>query len=650
MSGLAAPAERSPDAPIRSDDSTPWAGAVGFAAAAGLAVLAMYLVHPILSGHRFPIGPDGPVYTWLARAAGATGLPDGPGAGPGVPGLTLFLGSLLGTDPLSVVTMLGPVLAASCGLAAAGVLESSLGPAGDRAALAVVLAGAFTAYLAGGWLANVAMVASFLGAVAALPVTGRSWRAVGLAGALLVAAGLSHRVFLAVGVVILAPVVLSRVPAALTDRRTGIRWRDTDAVRMAAAVAGGAGVAGAGLAWLAVESRIPGDTSQDGFFRRLGLRSLLIDRYRERLWGDVTRATVPVVVGVGLAVAGPAPDDRTGRRFLVTLWLSWAAVTAIGVLVLAATAWGPPNRMLQFAFFIPLGAAVGATTLARRGGRWPIIALIAVPAFAAVSMVGWFRQSPAFTAQDLDAAERAGGAVASLPASTPLHFVVDTAEPAAAYHLTLAGNLLRMGVPADRIAQVRLIVGRPADVLAGQLTLTGDVEHDRIARAYLREAAPDLDRAAVLAVRAFNPAAYRETAGLGREVVPGVVLLRGPSGARPPRGLPADGLGPVPLVAGSIAALAALGLLGGGWSRWGLPGAGRRAAALVGPSAGIAVAVVAAFLTDRLGIGPGGLPAVVGTLVLGAAGYAAAWRRRGQGRRPRAGAEQRGRVLDEQRR
>ena len=624
---------------------------MGFVAAGGLAVLAMYLVHPILSGHRFPIGPDGPVYTWLARAAGVTGLPDGPGAGPGIPGLTLFLGSLLGTDPLSVVTVLGPVLAASCGLAAAGVLESSLGPARDRAGLAVVLGAAFTAYLAGGWLANVAMVAAFLGAVAALPVTGRSWRAAGLAAALLAAAGLSHRVFLAMGVVILAPVVLSRVPSAMAARRAGIPWTDTDAVRMAAAVAGGAGVAGAGLAWLSVESRIPGDTSQDGFFRRLGLRSFLADRYRERLWGDATRAAVPVVVGVGVATAGPAPgDDHTGRRFLATLWLSWAAVTVVGVAVLAVTAWGPPNRILQFAFFIPIGAAVGATTLARRGGRPAILALVAVPAFAAMSMVGWFRQSPAFTAEDLGAAERAGHAVASVPAGTPLIFVVDTPEPAAAYHVTRAGNLLRMGVPADRIADVRLMVGRPADVLAGRATLTGDLEHDRIAGAYLREAAPDLDRAAVIVVRAFNPAGYREAVGLGTETAPGVVLVRGSPGGRSRSGPPPDGLGPVPLAAGSIAALAALGLLGGGWSRWGLPGAGRRAAAAVAPSAGITVAVVATFLADRLGVSTGGLPTVVGTLILGAAGYAAAWRRRGQVRRPRAGAGQRGRVLDQQRR
>jgi hypothetical protein len=154
-----------------------WSGAAAFAFGAALALLALYLVHPITAGYALPIGPDGPVYTWLARAAEATGLPQGPGAGPGVPGLTVLLGALIGTDPLGTVTILGPVLAACCGLAAACLVESTLRPSATRALAAAVLTGAFTAYLAGGWLANVAQVAVFLTAAAALSLAGGSWRA-----------------------------------------------------------------------------------------------------------------------------------------------------------------------------------------------------------------------------------------------------------------------------------------------------------------------------------------------------------------------------------------------------------------------------------------------------------------------------------------
>jgi hypothetical protein len=649
MSGLAAPAGVPAGATKPPDRGTRWAGAVAFAVLVGIALLTLYLIHPIASGFRFPVGPDGPVYTWLARSAEATGLPDGPGAGPGVPGLTLFLGGLAGAEPLAVVTVLGPVLAVACGLAAAGLIESALGRDRDRAALAAVLTGAFAAYLAGGWLANLALVAVYLGALAALAVVGRSWRTVVLAGGLLAAGGLSHRVFLALGVAILIPVVLVRLPEAVAKRRSGARWADTDAVRMAAALAGGVAGAGAGLAWLATEPRIPGDTSQDGFFRRLGLRDLLADRYRERLWGDLTRAAVPVTLGLGLAVAGgPGGNRGAGRRFLTTVWLSWAAITAVGVALLAVTSWGPPNRVLQFAFFIPIGAAVGGAALARRRWAGGAMVVLAGSLFAAVSMGGWFRQSPAFDAADLAAARTAGRAVASLSAGTPLAFLVDTDQPAAAYHVTRAGNVLRMGVPPDRIADVRLLVGQPEDIVAGRPTLTGDPEHDRISRTYLREAETGLDRGALIVVRRFNPLIGLRRGDPSDPLA--VTVTRGSMTSGLPAGRPADGVGPMALAAGSVGALAALALLGGGWARWGLPGAGRRAAAATAPSAGIGVAVVATFLTDRFGLGLDGPAAVVPALLLGAAGYAAAWSRRGQGRLGDGRRTEAGGVLEEQRR
>jgi hypothetical protein len=622
----------------------------------------MYLLHPLQAGHRLPIGPDGVVYPWLARAADAGGFGAGPGAGPGVPGLTLTLGGILGTDALTTVTLLGPLLAAAAGLAAAGLVEAALGPKLDRALLAVVLTGAFTAYLAGGWLANVAMVAVFLSAVAALAVAARSWRAVALASALLGAAGLSHRMFFVVGLVILVPVVVALIPDALTARRAGGRWRDTSAGRMGAAVVIGASLGAGGVGWLAAGTRIPGDTSQDGFFRRLGMRAFLIDRYRERFWGDLSRAAVPVVTGVGLAVAGgrPAAQPPVGRaggggdRFLFALWLSCAAVTAGGVVLLAITAWGPPNRLLQFAFFVPIGGAVGAAALLQRGAGHRAIAVGAVVAFVAVSMFGWFRQSPAFTTSELRTVDAARGAIDALPADTPLVFVVDTDEPAAAYHMTRAGNVIRNAVPADRIEDVRLAVGRPEDVLAGRVTETGDPEHDLIARAYLGEVGPLLPTAAVFVLRAFNEEGWGQTEGVS-PVAPGVVQLRPTAQADPPAyrstdgQLDLDGLGPVGLVVQSVLALIVLGLLGAGWARWGLPDAGRRAAAAVAPSAGIAAAVWATFVADRLGFGPGNGLVVGLVVVLGATGYLLAWSRNRGPRRDGTGRPaERARVLDEQ--
>jgi hypothetical protein len=616
----------------RRDAWTPtWGGAVAFGILAAVALLATYLVHPLVAGHRLPIGPDGPVYTWLARAAEATGFSDGPGAGPGIPGLTLLLGRLLGTEPLATVTLLGPVLAACCGLGAAAVVESSLGPSLARAAFAAILTGAFTAYLAGGWLANVAMVAMFLAASAALSLAGRSWAAVGLAAGLLAASGLTHRVFFGVGLVILALVVAALIPDAARRHRDGMAWRDTAAARIGVAVGAGGGLAVAGLALLAPEPGIPGDTSQDGFFRRLGFVDLLVDRYRERFWGDVSRAAVPVAAGIGLAAMARRRGRAEDRRFLTALWWSWAAVTAVGIVVLGLTAWGPPNRMLQFAFFVPVGAAVGAAELIRRGRRAAAAAVIVVPAFVAVSMVGWFRQSPAFTAEELAAAERAGAVMERLDPETPVIVVVDTDQPAAAYHVTRAANVIRMAAPPERIRHVGIAVGRPEDVIAGRVTRTGDPEHDLIAAAYLREVEPVLDRATVLVVRPFNPRGWPGVSSTAFDENVAVVL---PSDARPPPSRSATtvpggsaplGVEGLELAGRSVAAVLFLAVLGGGWARWGLGRTSRRAAVSAAPSVGAALGVAATFVADRLGLPlDGAIPMAFGVAV-GGAGYAAAW-------------------------
>lgn len=594
-------------------------------------VLAMYLVHPLLAGHQFPIGPDGPVYTWLARLAGATGFLDAPGGGPGVPALTLFFDSLLSTDPVQSVMVLGPLLAATCGLAAAGLLETALGPSAVRSVAAVVLTGAFTAYLAGGWLANVSMVSVFLAALAALALVQRSWRAAWLAATLLMAAGMAHRVFFLLGLTIVGGVIAAHVPLALSDRRQGRRWSETGAIRMTvAAIAGAAGTLLGGIL-LSLERAVPGDTSQDGFFRRVGLDTLLHDRHRERFLGDAARASVPVALGLGLGAAGlesgPARAGP-GRRFLLALAGSWAALTVVGAVTLAITGWGPPNRLLQFAFFLPLAAATGLAVLMRRsaGGRSRTAMATAVAAgvlFTAVSMFGWFRQAPAFTDEELAAAGRAGHVVAGLPSGTPLVFAVDTSEPAAAYHVTRMANVLRMGVPATRIPEVRVVVGSPADAAAGSMTPTGDAERDAIAGAYAREARPILDRAAVLVVRQFNESGWQEAIAEGREVAPDVAVLSGPP-LLEPAPLPIErpsGLGPWGFIGVSLASLVILTVLGWGWSRWGLVGAGPSAALAVAPSAGIALAVLASFLADRLGAAPGSLIATVVVLTLGALGY-----------------------------
>ncbi|HEX5881238.1 MAG TPA: hypothetical protein VF468_23415 [Actinomycetota bacterium] len=598
-------------------------------------VLALYLVHPLLSGYRFPVGPDGPVYSWLAAWAADGGLRVGPGGGPGVPALTLTLGGVLGADAAGAVTILGPVLATICGLAAAGLMATTAGTGRWAVAGAIILTGAFTAYLAGGWLANVTMVALFLAALAALAVVQRSWRAVLGTAALLAAAGLAHQVFVLIGLAILVGVIILHLPAAARESRSGTPLVETAAARMAVATVGSLGGWLLGAAWLP-DASLPGDTSQDGFFRRAELRSLLLDRYRERFLGDLGRAAVPVAAGVGLGVAGV--EDRAPaapeRRYLMAVCGTWGALTALGIVLLAVTGWGPPNRLLQFAFFLPLVAALGLAALIPRGGVAAVAALLAAAAFVAASMAGWLRQSPAVSADELAEVAAAGRTVDSAPPGTPLVFLVDTREGAAAYHVTRAGNVIRMGIPAERIDDVRLAVGAPQDLLAGRPTLTGDHEHDAASAFYLREARPVLDSATVLVLERFNAEGFAEARQLGDEVAPGVVVLAGEAspatfGPQP------EGVGPWALIGWSAAAVLLLLALGGGWARWALPGCGPAAVLGTAPSLGIASAILGTFVADRGGLRPGGTGSMAIVVLLGVAGYVAAARagRRGhQGR------------------
>lgn len=598
-----------------------------FAGTLALALLTLYLIHPAMQGYVYPIGPDGPVYTWLARLARAVGFGDMPGGGPGVPGLTLTLGSALGTDPLQTVMLLGPVLATTCGLAAGALLEATLGDDRMRTGAGVMLTGAFTAFLAGGWLANIAMIAVFLAALAVLSSVASSRRAVWAGATLLMAAGLTHRVFAVIGAAILLGVAVWEVGIARgAARSAGLRLG-------AAALAG----PGAGLllaAWIATGPSVPGDTSQDGFFRRVGLRGLLLERYRERFAGDAARASVPLLTGAGLS-SGWALGPADGReRFLRRLLISWLALTVAGVATLAATGWGPPYRLVQFAFFVPVAAGAGFVILVRRSRLKAALAWLAAILFVAFAMIGWLRQSPAFSPEEIASTAFAGAATAELPDGTPLLFVVDTDEPAAAYHVARASNVIRMGIAPERIPDVRLLVGSPVDVLAARSTPTGDPEHDRISEVYLKAARPMLDEAAILVIRELNEAGYAQALQLEGTVVvaDGLAALTRGDELRPPAagGVPASpGLSLFGLSLLSVGALLALGLLGWGWASWALPGtSGPRGPILAAPSIGVAVVVLGVVGADRMGLLPGGVGSLSITSALGAIGYVAAARDR----------------------
>lgn len=428
-------------------------------------------------------------------------------------------------------------------------------------------------------------------------------------------------------------------------------------VRVGIAAIGSVAGSGLGLAALAGRPGIPGDTSQDGFFRRTGLTDLLRDRYRERLGGDIARMAVPLATGAALTVgilAGPEParsdledDSPAERTFLRRTLVTWAGLTIVGAAILAVSLLGPANRLLVFAFVVPLAAAVGAgaVLLRRRLALTAAVAIIGL-AFAGVSMYGWYRQYPSFAPEELAIATQAGEALRGQDPGTPVVFLVDTSEPAAAFHVTRFANVIRMGLPASLVPRSRFVVGRPGDLLEGRPTLTGDPEHDRIAQRYLREAAPVLDDAWVLVLEPFNREGFAEAEERGL-LAPGIAVLRGPSDVqvgttggpgelRLPSAVDGNALGlaPIPLVILTAGALVLLFLLGLGWARWGLPGASTLGAVCLAPAAGLAIALLAGFVTDRLVPGAASPWGLLPAGLVSVGGYVAAWGRR-RGHRPR---------------
>ena len=601
---------------------------MAFSLAVGVVILGIYLVHPILGGHQLPIGPDGPVYVWWTRYADAEGLGVLPGRF-GVPSAALLLGTIFRTDPVQTVTFLGPVLAAAAGLAAAAVVEMLIGPNVPRSAAAAVLTAAWAGHLAAGYLGTLALAALFLCAIGALGLSERSWRPVVLAAGLVAAAALSHRPLLVVPLAILFGTMIALAPDAFRRQREGATLLETAVGRVTAGAIGGAAV-GIGMDIVAgpeASGRLV-ETSQDAFLRDHGLRDLLRRQFRLRLAADTQRSVISLVAGSALGVTGIARKAwgrRAESRFLLAVVGSWAVLTLAGVAVLLVSG-GPANRLVTFAFFIPVAAAVGLEFLLRRGGRGAVLAAVAGLSMIGASMYGWYRQEPFIERIEMQAVEATGQTIEALPPGTPLVFLVDTDEKAAAFHVTRFANVIRSAVPEERIADVRMAVGRPEDYLSGRPTITGNREHDRISTSYLAEGPTT---SAVFVLQLFNPSGYPEAARLGTPVAPGVVALRGgvtipPDGAGPvPRPLHQDepGLGPIALGGLAIGALALFGLVGGGWTRWGLPGADRGALLTASPSVGLATLVLSSAVAQIVGIHPGGTGGIGVAVLVGVVGY-----------------------------
>ena len=545
----------------------------------------------MVRGAAFPVGPDAPVYLWWSRLAGADGL-SAIAHRPGAPALSLILEGTLALSVVQATAALEVVLGVAVGLASAALVRRRAGAV--ESALAGLLAGTFAVHLAAGYVANLITAAAFLAAGALLDDPRR--RAAVLAAVVLAGGGLAHPQFLLVCVAIL---VVAAAVALRSDRR--------EAFRVAGTAVGGAAALGIGL--LAVRPGAPPlevDTSKDAFLRRAGLtselRSAYLDRFVHRWTRYVQWVSVPLA-----AIGFTAPNGNAGR-----ILRSWFVLTFVGVAFALVTGWLPADRFVTFGFAIPILAALGLVRLWRQLERRRALAVVVTVALTlamlAGSAIAWSRQDPFLSEDEVRALAVANEAVSRLEPGTPVAFLVNEPDDTVSFLATRAGNVIRAGVPPDRIRDVVVVVP----------SLGGSPARG--------------ERAALERLTARDLSAAEARSGRKAEVIvltpfdevdqPTDALVVDPS--RSVKDLyPVDPLEPssaAGIAWASIVALALLTVAGYGWARIGLADAITAAAAA--PAVGAAMLILVGTALDALGVRIGTtVGALAVSAIAGGGGY-----------------------------
>jgi hypothetical protein len=389
-----------------------------------------------------------------------------------------------------------------------------------------------------------------------------------------------------------------------------------------AALAGGGLIAAAGLAASAVgPTRIGGDTSKDAFLRRVGefraLRDTYIHRFQEN-W----RRYAPVMHTI-LTLGGATHARGFTRRFL----LGWLVLTVQEVPVGVATGWFHPDRVLTFAFCIPLLAALGLVWLGRLLGRWwlawPVgVGLVVLTVLPTVR--GWNEETPFISPAELRAATIAGRIAATTPEGTPIVFVVHDPSSDTLFLASHALNVARATAPPGRVHDVAVFVGTVEDLRNHRPTLGATPLRDLASTTSLAEI-PAEPAPAVFVVPDFDrDAGAMDAEGLSRWDPLVATTVPGPH----PLAASEDELEPASadtITGAAIRVLLLLLVVGFGWGWW---AAGDAAGALaVAPAFGVATLAIAAVALDRIGLGLGGGAATGASALAGAGGYLLAWLR-----------------------
>jgi hypothetical protein len=578
---------------------------VAVIAGLGLVLLAIFLWPLASTDYPVPVGPDLSVYLWWSRVGAAEGL-SLVGARPGTPALIPTVASSVGVGLVPAVAGVQYALGPAIGMAGAALAR-------DRTtrltwATAGLLAGIWAVHLGAGFVANLAFVACFLAAAAAI---GRSTTRGTIAAALLLAGGgLAHPQFLLVGAGIW---LVATGWCFVAGRRA--TWR-SDAGRALLALGGGGALVGAGMLSMLMGPRaLIGDTSKDAILRRIGEWTTLRETYLERFRRNPGR--------YGPWVAAPAAVIgalRADRGFVGRFLLAWAAFTIVALPIGVVTGWYPPDRILTFAFCVPLLAALGLAWLRVRIGV-PWLAGLAtaalIIAMAWPPLASWHGQRGFLSPQELDDAVLAGRIAATTPPGTPLVFVASEIENSGLFITAHALNVARAAVPPDRVRDVRVYLGDTDRLLQDLPTERGDRRYDLASAASLEDIPRDRPFVTfVLADFAREPTAFDDPR-----------LTRWSTGVAStvgdPRPLPSLPGEPTTSSAGGMAdatvrVLMLIVLLGFGWGRWAM---GSTASGLaVAPALGVAALIVVAVAAERFGL-PLDDGATVISAVAGGLGY-----------------------------
>ncbi len=579
--------------------------------AVGAILLAIFLLPVVTHDHAFPVGPDVPVYLWWARVATTEGI-SLVGARPGTPALLPTVGAAIGLSPVEALAGLQYAMGPAIGLAAAALLRGRRDVSRPVWVTGAVLTTIWATHLGDGYLANLVFAACFLAAAASL--ARRSPRGTAAAAILLGAGGLAHPSFFAVGALILL------LTAAWSLHDHGLGWR-TDAGRIGVALGAGAVIGGVGLlASLAGPPRLSGDTSKDAYLRRIGELTTLRRTYLERFRLHWTRYAAWVTVP--LAVAGVVRSAGFLRRFLV----SWAVFTVVACVGAALTRLFPPDRVITFAFCVPLLVAFGFAWLTSAlGGRsprpwlvWPVVGLIGL-LVVTPPLRAWISSPDFVDATEMRNALVAGRIAATTEPGTPLVFVANDLDTNGLFHMAHVSNVARAAVPADRADDVRVFVGRATDLLDGRSSVRGVQNLDAASARSLAEL-PDEPWAIFVVAGLDDDAAELDDPRLTRWH--DAVATNIPD----PEPLPALDHEPTPsspgaMVAATLGTLVLLTAVGLGWGRWAVEDV--PSALAVAPALGAATLTIVALALERIG-GPFASPAGAASAVVlaGVSGYA----------------------------